>query len=264
MKNDRFWLNPIIWLLAVAALIFFALAHSVAYSAEIDLVKLQKQVLANTVQLDESCSGTVISSKRDTVKAGEVQTVQTLILTAKHCADLRKTGEHFIDFPVYHGGRMVKLDRYIATLKGTFYGADLGLYVLKDKQTHFPTVAKIAPEKTLPMMGEEVWTAGYPLAKSLTITSGNFGAFETIDFPIDGTEYFRATPNATYGNSGGALYRMTTSGDFELIGVTSAKSGENTFMTMYVPIDMIHKYLKSAAPYVVGVSPPPPAKAFGN
>ena len=260
MDDRKIWREPIFWVLAVIAFLFI----SAAYAGEVDLVKLQKQVLANTVQLDESCSGTVISSVRDKVAPGQVQTVQTLVLTAKHCTDERKAGEHFIDFPVYQNGRMVKKERYIATLKGTFFGADLGLYVLKDNLTHFANVAKIAPEKTLPQMGEAVWTAGYPLAKSLTITAGNFGSFETIDFPKDGTEYFRATPNFTFGNSGGALYRMTAGGDFELIGVTSAKSGDNEFMGLFVPIDMIHKYLKSAAPHVVGVSPTPPAKAFGN
>ncbi len=260
MNNDRFWLNPIIWLLAVAGLLFMALAHSVAYAGEVDLVKLRKQVLANTIQLNGNCSGTLISSKRDD-KTGKVE---TLVLTAKHCVE-NGSSDMVVDIPVYQSNRVVKKDSYVARLKGKYSSADLALVVLKDTQTFFESVAKIAPANVMPVMGEQVWTVGYPLGLQLTITPGLFGSLETLNFPSNGIEYFRASPHVVGGNSGGGLYRQTGSGDFDLIGVTTAAHQAFTFIAFYTPIDAVHAYLRVSAP---GTVPPaetaPVVKAGGN
>jgi S1-C subfamily serine protease len=105
---------------------------------------------------------------------------------------------------------------------GVYYSADLSLWRLKDKQTFFPNVAKLAPEKPALMMGEDVWTVGYPLGGVLTVTRGLFGSVETSDFDHPGRTYYRATPDIAPGSSGGALYHKNDAGDYELLGVTTA------------------------------------------
>lgn len=218
-----------------------------------DLGKMREQMLAMTAQLNENCSATLIWSDRDD-KSGEVE---TLFLTAKHCVKGSKK-DMTIDIPVYQDNRIVKKERYIARVKGEYYKGDLALVELKDKQTFFDAVARIAPEGSPLVMGEEVWTAGYPLGFSLTITKGIFGSYETHDFPKDGIEYIRVTADATFGNSGGAMFHRNAAGDFELLGVTTARMRDNTFMGLYTPIDTIHDYLKVAVPAMYADDDDPP------
>lgn len=234
----------------VGLAILFALAivtlFAGASKAE-NLQRLRDQVLSMTAQLDENCSATLVSSERDE-KSGEVE---TLFLTAKHCVrdDDR---DMVIDLPIYQNSRVVKKDRYIAIKKNTYYKGDLALVELKDKQTFFENVAKVAPKDGVPSMGAHVWTVGYPFGLQLTITEGMFGARETFNFPKPGTEYFRATPDVVGGNSGGAMYRINAKGDYELIGVTSAGHRTYSFLALYVPLDMIRDYLRIYAPSAVG------------
>ena len=242
--------RPIKLLAAIAVFAFVALIAQIAQSA--DLAQMQKQMFGVTAQLNDNCSATLIYSDRDKT-SGEVTTI---LLTAKHCAESK--GDVWADIPVYQNNRVVKKERFIAKVKGTFYKDDLGLIELKDKQTYFATVAKLAPEKPVLMMGEDVWTVGYPLGLALTVTNGLFGSYETSDYPSDGTEYYRATPSIAPGNSGGSLYRLSASGNFEMIGVTSAMARGYPFIGLYVPSDRIHEYLKVAVP---GLYPKPEVKA---
>lgn len=226
---------------------FVAALLAVAPATASDLVKLQDQVLGVTAQLNGNCSATLISSVRDD-KSGDVE---TLFLTAKHCVADDKA-DQFVDLPIYQQSRVVKKDRYVARVKGKYHAGDLALVALKDKQTFFERAAKIAPVDGVPTMGAPVWTVGYPLGMQLTITAGLFGSLETVDYPTAGAEYFRATPDVVGGNSGGAMYRITEKGDYELIGVTSAAHRVFTFVGLYTPVETIHAYLKVAAPHVVG------------
>lgn len=223
---------------ALAAL--FALA-SPAFAS--DLERLNQQALSVTAQLNGNCSATLIHSDREAASGD----VSTYFLTAAHCVKDRNI-DHNLDLPVYQNGRVVKKERYVARHHGTWHGGDLALIRLKDKQTFFARTATIAPQDAVPPMGANVWTVGYPAGLQLTVTPGVFGSYETIDYPKSGTEYFRATPDVIGGNSGGALYRVTDAGDFELIGVTSAARTDHSFVAFYVPIDAIHNYLKVAVP----------------
>lgn len=229
---------------AIAASLLFCLPATAAT----DLVKLQDQVLGVTVQLNHNCSGTLFRSERDK-KSGEVE---TLVLTAKHCVDDARKKDQIVDVPVYQKGRLVKRESYVATVKTTSYKRDLAILELKDKQTWFEKTATLAESGTVPIMGEDVWTAGYPGGNLLTITTGLFGSLETIDFPSDGVEYFRATPDVIGGNSGGAMYRLN-GGNFELIGVTTAARRDHSFVAFYTPIDAIQDFVnpswKKAAPH---------------
>lgn len=226
-----------------------------------ELKKLQAQVLGNTVQLNENCSGTLIWSKRDD-KSGEVRTV---ILTAGHCVQDDMAKDVKVDFPIYQNSRLVAKNRYIGRTLGVYFAADLALVQLVDKQTYFATVSRIAPDTPEVTMGEDAWTVGYPLGAALTVTKGLFGALETIDFPKSGTEYFRATPDIAPGNSGGALYHKNGAGDYELLGVTTAGMRGFSFVNFYTPIEKIRAYLKVALPEAVApIVAPVPATGPGN
>lgn len=240
MPNGKLWL-----LLAVGIMLILLSVH-VTFAS--NLAKMQTQMLGVSAQINANCSGTLIHSER-AQKDGEVT---TYVLTAKHCIN-GKGKLQIVDLPVYQKMRVVKTERYWADVKAQDHRADLALLVLKDRQTWFEATATLAAEDTLMVMGERVWTVGYPLGGTLAISEGLFGLMQTVDWPKDGVEYFRATPDATFGNSGGSLYRATDAGDFELIGVVTARMRDNTFMTLYTPITDIAAFLKRVD-----------AKAFGG
>jgi len=241
----RILLDPLLWLLLFIGISCFGLSTAFVYAGELD--KMQKEMFSPTAQLNKNCSATLIYSDRDE-ESGDVTTV---FLTAKHCVTGNKS-DMIIDLPVYQKNRIVKRESYVARVRGEYYLADLAIIELKDKETLMRPVAKIAPEGTELFMGEDVWTLGYPLAWSLTVSQGLFGGLETNDFDKPGLEYFRATPNIAGGNSGGAMYHASNDG-YELIGVTSARARSDSFVGLYTPLEVIHAYLKVALPEVVKV-----------
>jgi len=244
---NRAILKPALWLAALLLLAAYLALTMPSHAADkSELEKLQKEVLGVTVQLNGNCSGTVIYSNRDK-ESGDVT---TLILSAGHCA-IDKDADQRIEFPVYQDNEVVKKDAYVRKMLGVYFNADLSLWKLKDKQTFFPNVAKLAPEKPTLLMGEDVWTVGYPLGGVLTITKGLFGSKETNDFAKPGTVYYRATPDIAPGSSGGALYHKNDAGDFELLGVTTAMARGYPYFAMYTGISDIYAYLKVAQPDIV-------------
>jgi hypothetical protein len=231
--------------LFITGIVFIATSVVIALaSPPPELEKLQKEVLGFTAQLNGNCSATLVYSDRDK-KSGDVT---TLFLTAKHCVADAGDSDQVVDIPVYQNSRIVKKDRYIAKVHGKYYKADLALVELKDRQTWFERVGQMADAKVQLFMGEPTWTVGYPLGQSLTITAGMFTSFETVDYPSPGVEYFRATPDIAPGNSGGALWHQTVTGDYELIGVTTAGYRGLPYMALYTPITDIRAYLDVALP----------------
>jgi V8-like Glu-specific endopeptidase len=249
---SRIVLKPALWLAALLCAALFSAVGIAHASDKAELEKLQKEVLGVTVQLNGNCSGTVIYSNRDKV-SGEVT---TLILSAGHCA-IDKDADQRIEFPVYQDNEVIKKDAYVGKVFGVYYNADLSLWKLKDKQTFFSNVAKLAPEKPTLLMGEDVWTVGYPLGLGLTVTKkGLFASKETSDFAKAGTVYYKATPDIAPGSSGGALYHKNDAGDYELLGVTTAGMRGFPYYGLYTPVSDIYAYLKVAAPDIV--IPPKP------
>lgn len=194
MSFTKITLDPRIWVLGLLGTAFILLSLGAAFAGG---NKMQDQMIGLTAQLDGGCSATLIHSKRDD-KSGDVSTI---FLTAKHCVDGKKS-DLKIDMPVYHKNRLVKRDSYVARVKGEWFNGDLALIELRDKQTFFDKVAKIAPAEPEVAIGDAVWTVGYPLGWSLTITNGLFGVIETQDFAKPGTEYYRATPDIAGGELG--------------------------------------------------------------
>jgi S1-C subfamily serine protease len=211
------------------------------YALAADLTKLRDQALAPVVQLNRTCSATVIHSDRDET-SGEVT---TLVLTAKHCVDGETNRLHTIYIPIYDkANRLVREDAWKVKVHGTFYKHDLALLRVVDTATLFPVVAKLAAKDVALVEGEPTTVVGYPYGFGRTKTAGEFGNRESIPFPdrSKDTEYFRATPGVAGGNSGGALFHETASGDFELIGVTSA-GFDVGHINYFVPIDAIREYV---------------------
>jgi S1-C subfamily serine protease len=240
------------YILAGAIALYFIGWASVVFAAPPpELAKMQEQMLGVSAQLNGNCSSTLIHSKRDE----ESGKVQTLFLTAKHCVEDVDEKDMSIDLPVYQNNRIVKKDRYIARVKAQYFKADLALIELKDTETFFKVKAKIGAVDAELFMGEPTWTVGYPEGRALTITTGLLGSLETLDFPKDGVEYFRATSSFAPGNSGGAVYRKNAAGDYELLGVTVVRSSRENFIGYYVPLEQIHDFLKVSAPEAIGIEP---------
>lgn len=242
MPFTKIYLDPRYWVLGLAGIAFILLSFGAAFADE----KMQKEMIGLTAQLNGNCSATLVYSKRDDV-SGDVTTV---FLTAKHCVAGDKS-DMKIELPVYQKNRVVKRDSYVARVRGEWFAGDLALVELKDKQTFFPAVAKIAPSEPEVAIGDAVWTVGYPLGWSLTITNGMFGAIETQGYDKPGTEYYRATPDIAGGNSGGGFWHLNKAGAYELIGVTAARSRSDSFIGLYTRVADIHTYLKVALPDAV-------------
>lgn len=208
------------------------------------------KVIKASPQLNENCSSSVIYSKRDE-KSGDVKTV---LLTANHCVRDNPVLEQKIDFPVYKNGKIVKKDRYLGKVLGQAYDKDLALVELKDKDTLFENVVKIAKDVNDVQIGDPVAVIGYPLGLNLTVTNGNYVGYQTTAW--DGKEFLRATPDMIFGNSGGALFKINKDGTYEQIGVTDAimtpMGVPISYMGLYVPVDQIREYLKVALPEAIG------------
>ena len=215
-------------ILAVIAMSVFAffLLKFPAFAAE---PNLKTQALAPVVKINQSCSGTIISSEAD--KDGKVK---TQILTAKHCIK-GKYGQ--LNIETTERGRPIKDVNVWYDNDREDYKTDLAVVTLRDTETVYP-VATIAAEE-LVELGDEVVVVGYPRALIKTVTRGLFSGYQVIN---DATVY-RATAALTYGNSGGALFQKN--GDnFELIGVTSMKYRDSEFMNMFVPLQEIQEFLR--------------------
>ena len=229
--------------LAIVALFFaltmIALAFAIpAFAAD---PNLKTQALAPVVKINQSCSGTIISSDAD--KDGKVK---TQILTAKHCIK----GKHGqLNIETTERGKPIKDVNVWYDNDREDYKTDLAVITLRDTETVYP-VATIAAEE-LVELGDEVVVVGYPRALIKTVTRGLFSGYQVIN---DATVY-RATAALTYGNSGGALFQKNGE-NFELIGVTSMKYRDSEFMNMFVPLQEIQEFLR-LKPTKVTVTLPP-------
>lgn len=229
--------------LMITAMTFMAATTMNVYAND----KLDDILLA-TPQLNKNCSAQVIKSDRD-AKSGKVETI---ILTAKHCVRGKDKSEQILEFPVYDKTKLVAKKEYIGMVKGQHFGSDLAIIELKDQNTLFEHVVKLAPSDLDAKIGDPVVTVGYPLGLSLTVTNGSFGSTEVIDWPTPATEYYRASPMIAGGNSGGGMYIIDKDGNYLLAGVATGVASPIAmgFVGFYTPSFKIQEYLKVAVPSV--------------
>jgi S1-C subfamily serine protease len=221
----------------LAAVTMMALAFAVPAFAG----GLKTQALDPVIKINQSCSGTIISSK-----ANATGKVKTQILTAKHCMK-GKEGQLNIEFT--ERGKPIKDVNVWYDKDREDYKSDLAVITLRDTETIYPT-ATIASDE-LVELGDEVVVVGFPKALIKTMTRGLFTGYQEIE----GDPYYRATASVTGGNSGGALFQKN--GDkFELIGVTSMKYRDSEFMNLFVPLQEIQEFLR-IKPTSVTVTLPP-------
>jgi S1-C subfamily serine protease len=234
MKRDHLLLMAL-----AAALIMICAAFAIpAFAADLNL---KAQAIDPVVKINQSCSGTIISSIAD--DAGKVK---TQILTAKHCIK-GKNGQ--LNIETTERGKPIKDVNVWYDNDREDYKTDLAVITLRDTETIYP-VATIASDELVDL-GSDIVVVGYPRALIKTVTKGLFSGYQELD---DATLY-RATAPLTYGNSGGALFQQN--GDnFELIGVVSMKYRDSEFMNLFVPLKEIQEFLR-IKPMDITITLPP-------
>lgn len=215
----------------------------IGYAAKAD--PLVTQVFNPSVQLGEFCSGEIIYSKRDQ-KSGKVSSV---VLTAKHCVDDKSysdvipVNKHQYDSKLRHIG----IKEYDANVLGKSYKSDLALLKIRDEDTVFDDVAKVAKNPTL-AFGQDVVVVGYPMGRSMTYTEGNLGFVEDTDFFSDVSnsgQFLRATPDIAPGSSGSSMFTFVD-GEYKIIGVVTGGARSFSWFNYFTPVEEINEYLDVA------------------
>jgi S1-C subfamily serine protease len=241
LKKDLHMLNNLfskyLWVGLFTLFITLAVTTQVANAQSIE--QLNKELFSTAVQIGDFCSGNIIHSERDKI-SGEVETI---ILTAKHCLiNKSRTTVNIIEYD--KNLRKIKTNVYEATNFGMSYKSDLALLKLKDTNTVFLNVARIAPADIELTFGQTTFIASYPKGLSLTYTVGSLGFVEIMDGFSSASisrEFYRSSPDVKGGSSGGGLFVLN--GDkLELIGVTTGGWNDSTFMNYFTPIDEIRDY----------------------
>ena len=96
--------------------------------------------------------------------------------------------------------------------------ADLALLRLQDRENPVAPVALMHDPADPLYMFEPVWAVGAGLGEPPFATAG---LLSRVEKEIDGYPYITASAPIIYGNSGGALFHLSSAGRYELIGVTS-------------------------------------------
>lgn len=238
--DDNFW-NVTVKAVAVGLLAFGVgyLFLSDAKAADNES-KLFKEAVTYSAQLNDNCSSTLIYSDRDKV-SGEVKSI---LLTAKHCVAEADGYKMKVEFPVHQGHRAVGEKVYYGEVKGKDYKSDLALIQLTDKNTYFPSVAKVAPDNYSASLGDQAYIVGYPMGLHISVTPGNWGGLQN---PTGNDELLHINANVVGGNSGGAAFKEID-GEYKVIGVTCCGFSRAPWVGYYTSVEDINRYLKVALP----------------
>jgi S1-C subfamily serine protease len=117
-----------------------------------------------------------------------------------------------------------------------------------DREWAGPVAHMASPDARL-LSGEDVWTAGAPLGKPVHTTHGYIRVVKDVS-GYKGVEAISTTAFATWGNSGGGLYRFRN-GRYELIGVVHALEivGGQVVLSEYtyaLPLASVREFLRGA------------------
>lgn len=197
---------------------------------------VQKEMLSPIMQINSNCSVSIVKSDDQ----------GTFGLTAAHCVS-EEVG--IMNMDVYDKDmKFVSksseyYDRVVLDTKN-----DTAVLKFRNTTLRLP-VAKIATES--PQEGEQVWTVGFPLGFAKMLSSGFYGGKKNVD-PVDGGAIRQlATPDISFGNSGGAMFRIED-GEYKIVGVTSAMMAAGfvpiDHFGIYTTLESIKENLKVALP----------------
>lgn len=250
------------------ALIGFAavcLAASIpAHAQSPEIRQMHAQMLSPAVQIESARaqgSGTVVYSKEKDGKVetfvltnfhvveGAVTLVEEYDTEKRAMAKRERRDTVTVRFHRYaNESRHTGSDNRTAYIAAYDKGADLALLRLDDDTQVVPNVAKVAAPNARVDRGEHVWAVGGGLGNAPFATEGLLGS---TGHQIDGHPYMMATAPIIFGNSGGALYHRSESGDYELIGIPSrVASTGNMFVTTaithigwHIQLDTVRAFL---------------------
>jgi V8-like Glu-specific endopeptidase len=187
----------------------------------------------------------IISSQRTcsatSVKIKGVPEEMNTLLTAKHCIDPNNPRGKLIVETVTEDFETTRYYDFNVVLVSKT--SDLAGITVQDRSLHTDK-AEIA-EVYQTFEGDEVFSVGYPLGASRTVTRGFLGQKERIMHPSGELKLMqRASTLVDSGMSGGPLYQKTATG-YEIIGVASTKSQTNNFMNHFVTLADIKKFIEN-------------------
>lgn len=230
----RKFLTKIVVALAVA------LSATAAYADN-----FKDQAIDTVVQLNRNCSGVVFDTSNTTT---------TYIITANHCVsdgaspDPKNTSG-YVSIDKKERGKLLGTDQHVYDVLIRDTANDLAVIKLREEGLMLPS-ASIA--NTDPYEGEKVWTVGYPLGLTRTITEGFMGGYESINRQsMSGDQFgneailYRATPAIFGGNSGGGLFKKNGE-NYELVGITDLGFRIFPVAGYYVPQDKINEIIARA------------------
>jgi S1-C subfamily serine protease len=202
-----------------------------------DIDRFSKEVIGPTVYIG-GCTGTIIHSGDS----------GTYVLTARHCTKGGEDHEVAVAIPVFDKVlRKVRDEVYYALVNTTSFNSDLSTLKLLDQDARFDVVGTIATLDAPRRIGEPVWAVGYPAFPTMSVTEGTLGPMERVGERLADQsakkEWQRAALNLYGGNSGGALWRLTDTGRYEIIGVATAGI-RGSVISIFVSLEDIHEFLK--------------------
>lgn len=176
----------------------------------------QAQMLQPSVQINNNCSATVLSSSKP---------YGTILLTAYHCVDNKRQGN--INYTTDVLGESKTVDIAYNTVASDSVN-DIAL--IHTFAYGFKT-AQLATQK--PAEGQEAWTVGYPLGLPRQLSTGFYG----LNMLVGGMDHQRASNFIAGGNSGGGLF-VIEDGEYKLVGVTSKGMLSSMIPSMFTPIGL--------------------------
>lgn len=184
-----------------------------------DITQFQNEAIDPVVQLNRNCSAVVLDLSN---KEYKVDPKVTYLATADHCVEKQESTTITID--TKDRAKLIGTQEIVADV--IQHSSEKDLAVLKVRRENVGLKGAIIAE-TEPTEGERVYTIGYPLGLTRTVTEGFFGGFMSFDKKMDfdsygnGREVYRATPAIYGGNSGGGLF-WKQGERWKLLGISDA------------------------------------------
>lgn len=182
---------------------------------------------------DAVCSATA-------VKIEGVPENVSAFLTAKHCINPEHPVGKLVDETVTDDSESVKYYDY--KVVSVSKSSDLAGIIVESDKLH--TEKAVIADTQSVMESDEVFSVGYPLGMSRTVTTGLLGQKERNLQPSGDIKVMqRASTLLDRGMSGGPLYQKTEKG-YEIIGVASTKANGNDFMSSFVTLTDIKNFIE--------------------